>query len=1061
MPNAASLPGVRGAPFWTWLAVAWALASPASALDPRKSISQFTHTAWTAQDGIAGPVRAIAQTPDGYLWLGTEAGLYRFDGLRFALWEPAQGEALPSSSVWSLCAAREGSLWIGLGSGGISRLRDGRLRSYSPRDGAPAGGLLSIVEDLDGAIWAGGQYGLGKFAAGRWSRIGAESGYPAPGAQSLLVDRRGDLWAATNGSNFGLSADPVRRNTILTLGRHAHGFTPTGEAVGMVWSMAEDPNGEVWIADTNGHSIRPIGSRSRPRAGVAAGAETMSLLLDGDGSLWIGLIEGGIRRLADFRQSPGSFLDRFEAADGLSGGLVYSTLLDREGNIWFGTAGGLDRFRDNKVMAFSAREGLDPDQQIALTSGGDGTVWIVSYTRDAVRRLERGRFVASKLPPYSPNDTPRILSLHADRNGRLFVGGSFRLAAQVDGRLSYVHAAEIEQGANVEAITTDAAGGLWLALTGWGAGPGADSVGRLLRYSQGAWFDYRDRSQIPAYRCRVAYGDARGGVWLGFENGEVVEHADGAFRRYSSADGLPAGRVLAITSDRAGRILIGGEGGLSRFAAGRFVTITKKNGLPGNSLSAIVEDEDGFLWLAGALGILRVSQAELERALRDPSYVMRGVTFDAGDGLRGLPRQREPFPTAARAADGKLWFATTGGVAVIDPRHWPSNAVPPTVLVEEIVADDRQLRAASGVELPPGTRNLKIRFAALSLTAPDRVRFRYRLDGYDDEWHGPVATRTVSYTNLPPRHYRFRVAACNDDGVWNEAGATLAFAILPAFHQTRGFQALLVAVMGAVAWTAYRWRVRQVTARLDRQFEERLSERTRIARELHDTLLQGFLSASMQLHVAIDDLPAEAVARSRLDRVQQLMARVIEEARGALRGLRSPDRAADDLGQSLSRVRNELGTREAVAFRVIAEGPVRPLRPIIRDEVYRIGREAVVNAFRHAGAQSIEVELEYGSRQLRLLVRDDGKGTDPDVLRSGLEGHWGLSGMRERAEEIGARLRLWSRRGAGTEVELAVPGRIAFDGASAAGPWWWWTTLLSRRKRRGRGGGEPARGGRD
>ncbi|HVR10792.1 MAG TPA: two-component regulator propeller domain-containing protein [Thermoanaerobaculia bacterium] len=785
---------------WTLVTIAWTLtAAPASALDPLKSISQLTHTAWTAQDGIAGPVRAIAQTTNGYLWLGTEAGLYRFDGIRFTLWEPSTGESLPSSSVWSLCAARDGSLWIGLGSGGISRMRDGRLRSYSPRDGAPAGGLLSIVEDLDGAIWAGGQYGFGKFVAGRWSRIGAATGYPAPGAQSLLVDRRGDLWVATNGSNFGLSHDPIRRNTILTLARHARAFTPTGEAVGMVWSMAEAPNGEVWIADTNAHSVRSIGGESRRRTNIAAGAETMSLLLDGDGGLWIGLIEGGVRRLADSRQPPGPFLDRFQTADGLSGGLVYSALLDREGNAWFGTAGGLDRFRENKVLAFSAREGLDPDQQIALTSGGDGMVWIVSYTRDSVRRWVGGRFVASKLPSFSPHDTARILSLHADRNGRLWLGGSFKLATEIGGRLSYVHAAELEPGANVEAITTDATGGLWLALTGWDPGPGDDSVGRILRYSQGKWFDYRDRSKIPAYRCRVAYTDVRGRVWLGFEDGEVVEYADGDFRRFTSADGLPGGRVLAIASDRAGRILIGGEGGLSRFAAGRFATITKKNGLPGSSLSAIVEDEEGFVWLAGALGILRVSEAELGRAFDDSSYLVRGVSFDASDGLRGLPRQREPLPTAARAADGRIWFATTGGIAVIDPRRWPTNAVPPPVLIEEVVADDRELRTASGMELPPNTRNLRLRFTALSLTVPERVRFRYRLDGYDDDWHGPVGARTVTYTNLPPRSYRFRVVACNNDGLWNDAGAALSFAILPAFHQTRVFQALLLAAIGALA----------------------------------------------------------------------------------------------------------------------------------------------------------------------------------------------------------------------------------------------------------------------
>ena len=1021
------------------LTISLALASTANALDPQKSISQFTHTSWSAQDGIPGPVRAIAQTPDGYLWLGTEAGLYRFDGLRFVLWESSFGEHLPGSSVWSLCTARDGSLWIGFGSGGISQLRSGRLTNYLSGDGVPGGGIQSIVEDGNGSIWAGGAYGLSRFENNQWYRVGTEVGYPAPGAQEMLVDHRGNLWVATDSLNFGLSDDPVRKNTILTLAPNAERFTGTGQAVGMVWRMTESPDGNVWIAETSARTVRPITGDAGRQAAIAVGAESMCLLFDNDRSLWIGLIEGGIRRVSDFTQPEKIALDQFQLGDGLSGGMVYATFNDREGNIWFGTSGGLDRFRENRVTPFSAREGLIQDQQIALTSTQDGSVWLISYTRDTVQRFHHGRFLTSRLPPYSRLDSTRILSLYAERNDRVWVGGSFNLASTVDGTFSYLKAPHIGNGAMVEAVAKDAAGDLWVTLSG------IDSIPRVLRLHNGEWEDFSKNTALPKYRCRILYGDLLGRLWMGYENGDVAVHDKGNFHVYSTRNGLSGGRILALTSDRTGHIWVGAEGGLSRFDGGQFRTLTKENGLPGNSVSGVIEDDDGLLWLAGALGILRVNPQELEKALLSSTYRMQGEVFDATDGLRGLPRQREPFPIVARSADGRLWFATTGGVAVIDPRRLPRNAVPPPVTIEAVKADDQILGTSSDLHLRPNTRNLEFHFTALSLSDPARVRFRYKLEGYDDDWRDPVSTREVTYTNLPPGNYRFRVIACNNDGVWNEEGATLGFDIAPAFYQTNWFLLLCGAVAGCLVWSGYRWRVRQVTARLDLQFEERLQERTRIAQDLHDTLLQGFLSASMQLHVAEEKLPVDSPAKPYVSRVLELMGQVIDEGRNAVRGLRSNDQGSLNLEEAFSRIPQELAVQEQIAFRVIVEGQPRALHPIIRDEVYRIGHEALINAFRHADAKSIEVEVEYSDNHLRVFVSDDGNGIDPQILRSGREGHWGLSGMRERAERIGARLKVRSRAAAGTEIELHVPGHVAFNTQSSKRPPGWFARLRRRK----------------
>jgi signal transduction histidine kinase/ligand-binding sensor domain-containing protein len=995
-------------------------------LDPHKLASQFTHTSWSAKDGIPGPVRAIAQTSDGYLWLGTEAGLYRFDGLRFVPWEPSFGEQFLSSVIKSLYAASDGSLWIGFGSGGISQLHHGRLKNYSPTEGAPSGGVLSIVEDGSGAIWAGGAYGFGKFENGEWRRVGEDLGYSAPGIQAMVVDHRGSLWVATDGLNFGLSKNSVRRNTILTLTPNAKRFAGTGEAVGAVWSMAEAPNGDLWIADTSGMNVRPIQGGSRPKRGISVGTESTSLLFDDD-SLWIGLAEDGLRRVADFRQPANLPLDRFEPNEGLSAGLVFITFKDREGNVWFGTAGGLDRFRKNKVTPFSAREGMFQDQQIALASTRD-SVWLVSYARDTIVRIHDGQVLTSRLPPYSRSDSTRILTLFSDGNRRVWVGGSFKLAEEIDGKFSFVsRTGALGDRAQVEAITRDAGGDLWISLTD------KDSLHRVWRWRKGEWTDFSKSSNLPQYRCRVIYGDGLGRVWLGFENGEVVIYKDGDFHTYSSKDGLQNGRVLTIAGDRAGHIWIGGEAGLSRFDQGHFATITVSNGLPGKSISGVVEDDDNFLWLAGSLAIFRVGPEELEKALKSSSYRMQGLSFDAADGLRGPPRQHEPFPTVARAADGRLWFATSVGVAVIDPGHLPRNLMPPLVTIEAVKADDHALAPFAGLQLPPNTRNLEIAYTGLSLTAPERVRFRYKLEGFDDDWRGPISARTATYTNLPPRKYRFRVIACNNDGVWNEEGAGLEFSILPAFYQGNLFFLLCLAAAVGLAWVTYQWRMRQVAAILDLQFQERLSERMRIAQDLHDTLLQGFLSASMQLHVADDQLPADSPAKVLVSRILELMRHVIEEGRNALRGLRSTGRNTYDLELAFSRIYQELGPPQQVGFRVIVGGAPRPLRPAVRDEVYLIGREALINAFRHSGARNIEVELGYEPSHFRVLIRDDGCGIDSQVLRLGREGHWGLSGMHERAERIGGKLRVLTHASAGTEVELLISSRVAFESRASNG----------------------------
>ena len=1007
-------------PFCAFLTViCLVLAIPANALDPQKLISQFTHTSWTAKDGVPGPIRAIAQTPDGYLWLGTEAGLYRFDGLHFVAWEPTSDEQLLGSSVLSLCTSKDGSLWIGFSAGGISQLRNGHLRNYSHAKGVPEGGILSIVEDGNGSIWAGGQYGLTKLDSGRWRQVGAESGYPAPGAQVLFVDRRGTLWVATDGLSFGLSKDPVRRNTILSLAPNAKSFVATRESVGQVWMMAEAPDGDVWIADTTGRTVRPIVNRHTSEAGIRIGAEPLCVLFDRDRSLWIGADQRGLRRVVDVTQPQKAVLDQPWAREGLSSDRVYSALEDREGNLWFGTAVGLDRFRENKVVAYSNEEGLIQDQRLAMASTPDGSVWLVSYTSNSVQRFRQGRITTSKLPAYSRSDTTRILSLYADGNNRVWFGGSFRLAEEAGGKLSFINVPDIEKGAMVHAIARDARGDLWITV--WGG----DKGGGVLRLRDGSWTDFRNRIHLPQYRCRVLYGDPLGRLWLGFEDGEIAVYENEEFHVYSSGDGLPRGRVLAITRDRAGNFWIGSEGGLSHFDHGHFATITKKNGLPGNSVSGIVEDDDGFLWLAGTLAILRVSSQELEKALLSPSYQMQGASFDANDGLRGLPRQREPFPTAIRSTDGRLWFSTSEGVAVIDARHLPRNIVPPPVTIETVKADDQTLQPASGLSLRPRTRNLQFEYAALSFTAPEHVQFRYKLEGYDDDWRGPVSAREVAYTNLPPRNYRFRVIASNSDGVWNEDGASLNFTLTPAFYQTNLFRLLCVVSGVFIVCVIYRMRVMQISRAIGARFDERLAERTRMARDLYDTFLQTIQGSKLVADDALDPSADPIRMRRAMEQLSLWLGTATQEGQEALNFLHTATTQTNDLAEALRRATEDgvIPSSMAVTFSVV--GDAKEMQPIVRDEIFRIGYEAIRNACTHSGASRLEIELRY-ARDLTLRVDDNGTGIDPAISDRGKDGHFGLRGMRERTARIGGKLTLMSSSNSGTEIKLVVPGRIIF-----------------------------------
>ena len=509
-----------------------------------------------------------------------------------------------------------------------------------------------------------------------------------------------------------------------------------------------------------------------------------------------------------------------------------------------------------------------------------------------------------------------------------------------------------------------------------------------------------------------------------------------------SDDRASARRVLDLARDRDGSIWATTNNGVSRINNGRVATLTTANGLPCNTVHWIIEDDLSSYWLYAQCGLLRVARADMDSWIADPKRAIRPTQFGVEDGVRLVPILKGLRPAVTKASDGRIWFVNGVKVSFIDPSRVTLNTLPPPVHIEQITGDGITYEARPGLRLPPQVRNLQIDYNALSLVVPGNVKFRVMLEGQDKGWLEVVNQRHVQYTNLAPGNYRFRVLACNNSGVWNEQGASLEFVIPPAWYQTNWFRAACIAAFLAMIWGMYELRVRQLAAQFSMRLEERVSERTRIARELHDTLLQSFSGLLLRFRTA------HSLWSKRPEEARQILESAIGDAREALtegrqavQGLRPSALEKHELIEAIQALTEELANDPShgggAEVHLSFEGTPRRKRPLIRDEIYRIASEALRNAFRHAEARRIEVQLSYNAKSFELRVRDDGKGIDPKLLSDeGLPGHFGLRGMRERAQEIGGKFTVWSAPGSGTEIELSIPAAWAYAESAAARRAW-------------------------
>jgi signal transduction histidine kinase len=606
------------------------------------------------------------------------------------------------------------------------------------------------------------------------------------------------------------------------------------------------------------------------------------------------------------------------------------------------------------------------------------------------------------------------------------------LAYFADGKFVAVNGVPSQE---VYSITGDKTGNLWLS------GNKGLSHMRDARLVENFPWSVMGRHQ----QAKVVVPD-QGGVWLAFWiDGGVLYFKDGQVRAsYTAADGLGKGPVAGLQLDRDGTVWAAiQEGGLSRIKDGRIETLTTRNGLPCDMIHWSIEEDDRSLWLYTACGLVRIARSELDAWIADPNRRVQTSLWDAADGVRVVGASPAYYnPPVAKSSDGKLWFITGESIQVLDPRHLAFNSVPPPVHIEQIIADHNlywqnatRQTVISNLRLPARTRDLQIDYAALSLVAPEKVHFKYLLEGQDSDWREVVNDREVQYSNLGPGNYRFRVIASNNSGVWNEQGDTLEFSIAPAYYQTNWFRSLCAIAILALLWAAYQLRVRQLHHEFDMTLDARVGERTRIARDLHDTLLQSFHGLLLQFQTVSNLLPA-GEPKQKLDSAIDQAAQAITEGRDAIQGLRSSTVETNDLAMAINTLGEELSGGETnpngAKFHVGVEGTTRDLHPILRDEIYRIAGEAMRNAFKHAQAQRIEVEIHYDERQFRLRVRDDGKGIDAKFLSEAERpGHYGLRGIRERAKLLGAKLTVWSELDSGTELELSIPASHAYETSPA------------------------------
>ena len=954
---------------------------------------QYVSTNWQTEQGLPqNSVNALVQDHDGYLWIGTYGGLARFDGEHFKLFGAADLPGLGSLAITALYESRSGVLWVGT-SGGLARLDHSVPTIYTERDGLPSLFIHSVRGDAEGNVWVNTSGGLARFAGSKLQAYPAHRGRAV--REFYLQARDGSMWFRYGEEVLRFAAD----GSVVTFN--------VGKP--SVFLVHEAHDGTVWIAARDAYRLAryshgvftevPLPVIGRQPLADPHREDALTMAEDPNGELLL-LTPAGLVRTVGLTLGPAEALPLPSNSGVLP--KVRSLLVDREGNLWVGLiATGLVRLRPAPLTAYGKNEGLSDSSFNTVFQDREGRVWLGG---DLLYWFDGGGF-------HQVAGVADTTAIAQTRDGDLWFGGYGQLYRWRSGVLTRFPI----EAFYVSGIYEDREGTVWIG------GARGDRAGGLYRLRAGKL------DQVPGISgAQNMTDDRNGGFWVMANEG--LFHMSGGGITPSTHSQGPPPNVVGFYQDSSGTLwFAANDAGLFRLRDNRLKAITFKKGLWNSILLRFLDDGRGNLWLSSHQGIFRVSIKDLNDLADEGLSSILPVSYGVAEGMRSSDCNWGN-PGIWKTTDGRIWFPTVRGVVAIDPAA--GSRLPPPVVLEEAWANEVALSPDGRASAPASNNTFDFQFTALSFSAPEKLRFRYRLEPYDKEWVDAGTGRLAHYTNMEPGEYSFRVVAANSYGIWNEEGAKLHFVLRPHFYQTRWFYALGSAAFLALLWLGYQFRLHQLQQAFNMRMEERVDERTRIARELHDTLLQSFQGLMFSFQAARNLLPGRTEDAIRtLDTAIRKGDEAVAEGRDAIQNLRvgSAQRRLEELLTVTGQELRDAQDGNSAVFQVVVEGQPQTLSPLLQDEIYRIAREILRNAFQHAHASRIEVAVHYDSKLFRLRIRDDGKGIDAAVLHEGARsGHWGLPGIRERANRIGARLALWSECGAGTEVELTVPAAIAY-----------------------------------
>ncbi|SEB39574.1 sensor histidine kinase [Terriglobus roseus] len=1000
--------------FIIWLlsgSVSAAAVGPAAT--PETPLQGLQHSQWTSRDGAPASIMAMEQTSDGVLWLGSRQGLYLFDGLHFTRVTVVDESSWSPADIYALKSMPNGDMWIGQFSGGAMLLRNGKVTRF--REGLPKAGVTQFFLDRHGNFWASTTQGLARFDGKMFHPAGSDLGLPIGTSVTAALDGAGDLVVRTN--NFGLFAWSSRSKRFEPVADGRLGYMP----------LALDAGGRLWESTKDGLLLLGPGNvPSGPLVPWSYSFFSPDIRFDHTGALWVTERGFGVRRvLPMLRGAPlnaAARMQTFHEKDGLTSEQTMSNFVDKDGDIWVGTERGLDRFHAGTVDRIDGPIG---SAYLGVQPAGGGSAWLASFTGGAWLRDAAGKITRSSSLPAA---VTRITSLTADGKEGLWIASDAGIGLLTASKWTVFQLDPVMVKQTITAMVPDGSGGFWAAVNTVGA----------MHWDGHGW----SRPEGLSHMAITSLAHTGHNLYVGTRDGVLLTYQDET--RTQDRQSLTLGPVTVITPSAEG-VWVGGEKGIGLWNGQELQVVATQSVPPIYRISGLLLDANRDLWLNTAVGVAHLSRGAVQAVLDGTAMTVSAEVYDASDGVEGLPLRSFLTPTAAALSSGVMIFTTQLGAYAVDPASLSIRAPAPAPYLTSLRADGEALELQT--ELRPKIHTLEVDYGAAALRDVQRLRFRYRLRGFDKTWQDAGNRREAVFTDLPPGSYTFESEASYDQKTWSPPSAPLPVVIPPSAMQRRSVRAAIFVTALLLTWLLFRWRIAQIYKVAQLRLQERVQERERIARDLHDTLLQGVQGLILRFGAISQGPQLDATLRQKMQQALTLAESVATEGRDRVRDLRSTSADPNELEEILAEAGTLLALSGTATFAWSTRGHKLPLHPLILDEAFCVGREALQNAYQHAGATRISILLEYSPEQLKLTVSDNGKGLGVAAEEASRPGHWGIAGMRERATRIGGQLSIRSDLGRGTDVSLCVPGSIAYPKSTPSRWWDMFSTLKTQELR--------------